>query len=264
MKPSCFPPSAAQRREARPPAHLTGRGEVIRAFRGVAGIGAGGQQRGFQVHPAGAGGARSPVHPRRLPQPPAPVPSPGPRSPAVRKGGLPRAARQSPPPAIPTALPSLLPRLPLTSPRHINIRRQMRVNLFGPAPQLWLPTACRAQPAGQPHRGPGFLPSCTWGRVSCATAGAAGCPRGSSLSRGNGLPPCGGGREPGPAPHLPTPTPLPGRWAGAGVAVLGTWEGKAWTTGMPASRPPKAPCQRPMDSKLWSCWLLSRLAGAQR
>ena len=55
-----------------------------------------------------------------------------------------------------------------------------------------------------------------------------------------------------------------GRWAGAGVAVLGAWEGKAWTTGMPASRTPKAPSQRPMDSKLWSCWLLSRLAGAQR
>ena len=42
-----------------------------------------------------------------------------------------------------------------------------------------------------------------------------------------------------------------GRRAGAGVAVLGAWAGKAWTTGMPTSRPPKVPSQHPMDSKLW-------------
>lgn len=53
-KPSRSPPPSTE--EGRSPLTLlTGRGEVIRAVRGVAGIGAGGQQRSVQVHRAGAG-----------------------------------------------------------------------------------------------------------------------------------------------------------------------------------------------------------------
>lgn len=55
-----FPfPTPSTEEGGSPPTLLTGRGEVIRTIRGVAGIGASGQQqRSFQVHPAGA---RSPA-----------------------------------------------------------------------------------------------------------------------------------------------------------------------------------------------------------
>ena len=78
VKPSHLPPPA-RRREDSPPTRPTCRGEVIRAIRGVAGIGAGGQQRGFQVHPRRplARRPRRMRHHRRLPPAGALAPQPG-------------------------------------------------------------------------------------------------------------------------------------------------------------------------------------------
>lgn len=156
VTPSRFP-APAQRREDSPPARLTGRGEVVRALRGVAGVGAGGQQRGLQVHPAAAGAGSPSAHAGCGS---APRPRPGARapSPAAARGSS--AVWQLRPPPSPAPLPThpLLPRLPLTSPRHINIRKQMHINLFSPERQLPRLPAGRAR-LRRPSGGWGGLPS---------------------------------------------------------------------------------------------------------
>lgn len=111
--------------------------------------------------------ACSPVHPRRLRQRRPPVPEHEPRSP---EGGLPGAVAASAASKPRFSPHSLLPRLPLTSPRHINIRKQMHINLFGPEQPLPASDCPRSpgasgKPAGaglrQPHQGGGFLPTCS-------------------------------------------------------------------------------------------------------
>lgn len=76
------------------------------------------------------------------------TPCPGARAPPSRKGSSSQPGNLC---CLQAPLLSPLPPfwLPLTSPRHINIRRQMHINLFSPVLQLPLLTACSA-------RGPGL------------------------------------------------------------------------------------------------------------
>lgn len=203
-KPSHSPPPSSEE-GGPPPALLTGRGKVIRAVRGVAGIGASRQQRGSQVHSAGAT-ACSPGHPRRLRQPPAPPASSRSPSPAVRGGSSSALRSAASKPYRSRLLPS---RLPLTSLRHINIRRQMHINLFSPVLQLPPLTACSSRGAPgklrQPHQAGGFLPAGTWYCLVCSQGVLPpSCDKHQDSANASGLPPSGREKEPGQASNPPT------------------------------------------------------------
>lgn len=156
--------------------------------------------------------ARWPGCPRRLRQPLAPARLVLEHEPCSPEGGLPLAACSLCHLQAPLLSPLPSSRLPLTSPRHINIRRQMLINLFSAVLQLPLLTACRVGGPGEARMGRGSSGNPSRGAslplaleaVSPAFTESECCLLHERIQvsvKANGLPPTGGKIEPGLAPN---------------------------------------------------------------